>query len=92
MRLSKLSSKYVISIHDGEILGKIHDIEIDLNHFQVNAFCIKKKKGFFSELFSFSSKESSVVVNVQQVISVGTDVVILDYNKQGKKTRQKENM
>ena len=74
MRAGELQTKDVINIVDGRKLGSIGDLEIDLETGFVRALIIPPEGKFFG-LFS---KGDEVVIAWDQIVKIGSDVVLVD--------------
>ena len=68
--------KDVINDDDGNKLGKIIDINLELDG-SINSIIINKGIKFSN---IFSSKEQ-VVVEWEKILKIGNDVIIVDYRK-----------
>lgn len=78
MKASCLSKKQVVSMQGGEMIGKIVDFEFDPNHFQIEAVCIEKHRSFlFGWMVSFFH-DARVVMDVSRIVSIGSDVILVD--------------
>ena len=82
MKLTDLMQKDVINDDDGNKLGKIIDINLELDG-SINSIIINKGIKFSN---IFSSKEQ-VIVDWDKILKIGNDVIIVDYRK--KKTEKK---
>ena len=76
MKLTDLMQKDVINDDDGNKLGKIIDINLELDG-SINSIIINKGIKFSN---IFSSKEQ-VIVDWDQILKIGNDVIIVDYRK-----------
>ena len=74
MRAGELQTKDVINIVDGRKLGSIGDLEIDLETGFVRALIIPPEGKFFG----FFSKGDEVVIAWDQIVKIGSDVVLVD--------------
>ncbi len=81
VRAGELQTKDVINIVDGRKLGSIGDLEIDLETGMVHALVIPPEGKFFG-LFT---KGDEVVVNWEQIVKIGTDVVLVDLRQPGER-------
>lgn len=78
MKASALSKKQVVAMNSGEMIGKIVDFEFDPLHYQIESICIKKQTSLlFGWLQSFFN-EPRIIMEVSRIISIGTDVVLVD--------------
>lgn len=79
MRASDLMMKKVINVVDGMALGEVIDYEIDCSKGSINSFIIEqvgKRK-----LFSFSKGEHELVVPFSNIVTIGEDVILVNYGK-----------
>lgn len=79
MRASDLMMKKVINVVDGMALGEVIDYEIDCAKGIVTSFIIEqvgKRK-----LFSFSKGEHELVVPFSNIVTIGDDVILVNYGK-----------
>ena len=76
MKLTDLMQKDVINDDDGNKLGRIIDINLELDG-SINSIIINKGIKFSN---IFSSKEQ-VVVEWEKILKIGNDVIIVDYRK-----------
>lgn len=76
MKLTDLMQKDVINDDDGNKLGKIIDINLELDG-SINSIIINKGIKFSN---IFSSKEQ-VIVDWDKILKIGNDVIIVDYRK-----------
>ena len=79
MRASDLMMKKVINVVDGMALGEVIDYEIDNSKGIISAFIIEqigKRK-----LFSFSKGEHELVVPYSNIVTIGEDVILVNYGK-----------
>ena len=74
MKLSELSSKDVISDHDGSKIGRIIDIELDPDTGKI--ISLQLQNGF--RLVSAFSRNNVTDIPWQKIIKIGSDVIIVD--------------
>ena len=74
MKLSELQRKDIINIKDGKLIGKIIDVEFDMNSGYMIKFIIEKSS-FIRSLFT-SNEEVSIRFN--QIKKLGEDVILID--------------
>ncbi len=87
MKMSVLNKKQVISIQDGQILGKIVDFEYEPQSFKIESFCIKKKCNFLTYIFQIFLNDLETVIKTERIVSVGNDVVLVDCAIRKKKNK-----
>ena len=72
-----LRNKEVIDIENGERLGFIDDVEINLSTAEVNALIIFGREKFFGLL----GHEENIVIPCQEIKVVGNDVILIARSK-----------
>ncbi len=65
----------VINVVDGRNLGNICDMSYEIVPGRIISITTKKAAG----LFSFFKKEEGIIINWDQVVKIGDDVVIVNY-------------
>lgn len=73
--------KVVINTVNGEMLGYVVDMEIDMNAYEIKYFIIEEKPGFIARLIPWFFKSKSMQVRVDNVNSIGSDVVLIESDK-----------
>lgn len=73
MRISDLQVKDVINKNDGRNIGKIIDMDIDING-TINYFVVEPKK-IFKKLNVYNSETT---IKINEIVKVGEDVIIVD--------------
>ncbi len=81
MRLRKMESKIVINVESGEILGSIHDIEIDTNSFEINTIFVEEKSGVLERMIPWIFKSKSHKISVHKIESIGNDTILVRMGK-----------
>lgn len=81
MKLSKLMQKVVINTVNGEMLGYVVDMEIDMNAYEIKYFIIEEKPGMIARFIPWFFKAKSMQVRVDNVNSIGSDVVLIESDK-----------
>lgn len=74
MKLSELQKKDIINIRDGKIIGRIIDVEFDINSGYMIHFVIEKAH-FVKNLFSTSE---DITIKFSQIKKLGDDVILID--------------
>ncbi|MBQ7789628.1 MAG: YlmC/YmxH family sporulation protein [Bacilli bacterium] len=74
MKLSELSKKDIINIKDGKRIGKIVDVEFDINNGYMIRFIIESSNVIKS---IFSSAEE-LTIKFSQIKKLGEDVILID--------------
>lgn len=77
MRICDLKEKEVINICDGDRLGFVEDVEFDLctgciTHLIVPGPC---------KLFGILGREEEYVIELCQICKVGTDLILVEVNR-----------
>lgn len=76
MLLSELQTKDVVNLSDGNKIGKIKDIDIDIdtgNIKSINVLTVSKFKSFFTG-------DTVCTVNWDKVVKFGGEVIIVNIN------------
>ncbi|SEM28377.1 MULTISPECIES: YlmC/YmxH family sporulation protein [unclassified Candidatus Frackibacter] len=76
IKTSELQAKEVININDGQRLGMIKDIELDLAKGKIKSIVVPGERKFLS---IFSGK-NDLVINWRQIEKIGQDVILVDLN------------
>ncbi len=71
----ELIDKDIINVKNGENIGRFTDVEIDTKKGRVTALYIEDN----SKLFSFFSKTKSMIVKWEEIVKIGLDVIVVDY-------------
>ncbi|MCD8502507.1 MAG: YlmC/YmxH family sporulation protein [Bacillaceae bacterium] len=79
MRLSEISGKEIVDFDKGERLGILGqtDLVIDEETGQIESFVIPSLKWF-----GLGKKEKEVIVHWRQIMKIGTDMIMIDVNKE----------
>lgn len=78
IKISELQSKDVVNVSDGRKLGQIHDLEVDLRQGEIQALVVPGE----SRLFGLWSGGKEWVIPWNQIIKIGTDVILVRLNSQ----------
>jgi YlmC/YmxH family sporulation protein len=73
IKISEFQSKDVINIADGKRLGRISDLELDLNQGRVRALVIPGSGKFFG----FFSSGTDIVIPWSNIVKIGLDVILV---------------
>jgi YlmC/YmxH family sporulation protein len=73
MKISELQAKDVVNIADGKKLGQIQDLELDLKQGVVKAIVVPTEQ----KLFSWLSSGQEVVIPWNQIVKIGSDVILV---------------
>ncbi|MEK3887050.1 YlmC/YmxH family sporulation protein [Bacillus sp. FSL K6-3431] len=76
VRISEFQIKDVVNISDGRKLGNIGDIEINLETGKIETIII----GNGGKLLGFFGKEEEIVIPWNQIIKIGTDVILVRHH------------
>lgn len=74
VKTSELKMKDVINVNNGQRLGVIKDIELDLTRGEIKSIIVPGEKKFFSV---FSGK-NDLVIEWDRVEKIGQDVILVD--------------
>ena len=75
VRISEFQIKDVVNISDGRKLGNIGDIEINLETGRIETIII----GSSGRLLGFFGKEEEIIIPWNQIVKIGTDVILVRY-------------
>lgn len=73
IKISDFQSKDVINISNGKRLGRISDLELDLNQGRVKALVIPGA----GRLLGFLSPGHEIVIPWNQIVKIGVDVILV---------------
>lgn len=76
MRLISLERKDVVNFKTGEKIGYICDVEVDLACRCIEALIVERFSLF--KLICFFKGPPCIVIPIDQVISIGEDVILVD--------------
>ena len=71
-RIAELRNKEVINIRDGQRLGSIYDVEVDVPSGNVVSIIVPEKTGIFG------SGKNEYIIPWREVCKVGDDIVLVD--------------
>jgi YlmC/YmxH family sporulation protein len=74
MKLSELSKKDIINIKDGKRIGKIVDVEFDINNGYMIKFIIEST----NVIKSIFSNSEELTIKFSQIKKLGEDVILID--------------
>ncbi|SJZ30841.1 YlmC/YmxH family sporulation protein [Selenihalanaerobacter shriftii] len=74
IKTSELRSKEVINVNDGQRLGLIKDIELDLAQGKIEAIIVPGEK----KIFSIFSGKDDLIIQWEQIERIGKDVILVD--------------
>ena len=76
MRISDFQNKDVVNMKNGNRLGNIIDIDIDMISGNINKVIIYNKKSIFSVF-----KQEELEISWSSIKKVGDDVILIDLNE-----------
>lgn len=71
----ELIDKDIINIKNGENIGRFTDVEIDTKKGRVTALYIEDN----NKLLSFFNKSKSILIKWEEIVKVGLDVIVVNY-------------
>ncbi|MGM9878266.1 MAG: YlmC/YmxH family sporulation protein [Bacilli bacterium] len=74
MKLSELEKKDIINIKDGKLIGRIVDVEFDINNGCLIKFIIESPN-IIKSLFS---NNETITIKFNQIKKLGEDVILID--------------
>ncbi|NLY53856.1 MAG: YlmC/YmxH family sporulation protein [Firmicutes bacterium] len=75
LKISDLRLREVVNVIDGRRLGFVHDLDIDLEEGRVRGFTVIEQQG---RLFGILGGNSEIYIAWEQVIRIGTDVILVE--------------
>jgi len=79
MLMSELSSKSVVNMNTGKIIGKVIDSEIHIEDGKIVSFLVDKKK-----IFSFIDwlfPKNYIYLKLSDIYKIGEDVILVQYQE-----------
>ena len=77
MKFSELQDKQVVNIRDGKMVGRVEDLDLNPTDYRVQSFLVGKNQSVLRAFFSFLFPVSRIAVNLDQIVSVGEDVILI---------------
>lgn len=74
MKLSELQRKDVVNLLDGSLIGRIIDVEFEVDTGSIKSFVIEKNR-YFKSMFS---NEKDNIINYSQIKKIGNDVILIE--------------
>lgn len=76
IRISEFQLKDVVNVSDGRKLGNIGDIDINLDTGKIESIIISQT----GKLLGFFSKDDEIIIPWNQIIKIGTDVILVRHS------------
>ncbi len=86
IRISELANLEVINLTNGRTMGFIDDLDLDLQNGRINAVIIPEEGGFWS----FLSGETEHVIKWSNIVKIGEDVILVNYQQGGDRRVDRE--
>ena len=87
MKFSELQDKQVVNVQDGTLIGRV--VDVSLTNYQVQSFLVGKNSSWLRSVFAFLFPPARIIVGLDQVVSVGEDVILIHpRSKSGKAKEQ----
>ena len=83
-RVSELRYKEIINVSDGSRYGWVGDVEVDLDSGQVRALVVPGRL----RLFGLLGREPDVVIPWKDIVLIGEDTVLVQYEAPAQAPRQ----
>ena len=81
MKFSELQDKQVVNVQDGTLIGRVEDLDV--------SFLVGKNSSWLRSIFAFLFPPARIIVGLDQVVSVGEDVILIHpRSKSGKAKEQ----
>lgn len=77
MRLSKLMCKVVVNTENGEMVGYIRDLEIDLRSYCIISVVVEEKPSLLARCVPWFFKTKRIPIKIENINSIGTDVILI---------------
>lgn len=77
MRFSELSSKQVIEIKTGKVIGSVTDLSFLEQDYAIRQFYVAPKPNCLKRLFPWLFPTTEIAIRVCDIVSIGEDVVIV---------------
>ncbi len=77
MKLSELQKKDIVNIRDGKMIGRIIDVEFDINNGYMIHFVIEKAH-LLKNIFN---SNEDICVKFTQIKKLGEDVILIDISQ-----------
>lgn len=74
----ELIDKDIINLKNGENVGRFSDIEIDTKTGRVLALYVAEP----TRLFKFLKNDQPEIIKWEEIIKIGLDVIVVDYNRE----------
>lgn len=76
MRLKALKKRKVINIYNGNFIGCISDVVVELPTGNIESLIVRLP--FFQRLKSSLVKTDKIIVNWEYIVSIGKDVILVN--------------
>lgn len=77
MKFSELQEKQVVNVKDGTIVGRVEDLDMSLSDCKVQSFLVGRHTSVIRSFFSFLFPVSRITICLDQVVSIGEDVILI---------------
>ncbi len=77
MRFSELSSKQVVEIKTGKVIGSVCDLSFLEKDFAIREFYVAPKPNCLNRLFPWLFPNPEIPIRTCDIVSIGEDVVIV---------------
>lgn len=79
MLMSELSSKSVVNMNTGKIIGKVIDSEIHIEDGKIVSFLVDKKKMF--SFIDWLFPKNYIYLKLSDIYKIGEDVILVQYQE-----------
>lgn len=86
IKISDLQAKDVVNVGDGRVLGKIHDLDIDVRAGRIRALMVPGE----TRLFGWWTNGKEWVIPWHQIVKIGSDVILVKMES-SRHTSEREN-
>ncbi len=85
--LINISEKDVVTIKSGKKLGKIDDLRFDPISARIQSFVVFGRAKFFG----IFGREPDICINYEDIVKIGTDVILVNYEPTEHQKKQQKN-
>ncbi len=78
LKLSEIREKEIININNGERMGYVDDFEFNLQEGRIDALIIMG----VGKVLGLFGKNSEIVIEWKDIVKIGTDTILVDYNNE----------
>ena len=76
MSTEEIKNKEVINICNGDLLGYVYDIEIDMEKGKITGIVVANETGLFS---SWKKGKEEYLIKWQDIIKIGEEIILVEF-------------